>query len=249
MAAEPSKTDRRAFLGHAARTTGALALAGVAGFVTGRHSEAAPLVWQLDPDQCTACGNCATYCVLDVSAVKCVNCFDMCGYCDICTGYFEMKYLSLDTAAENQMCPTAAIERRFIEERSGQRFYEYTIQAPLCIGCGKCVKGCALMNASMYLQVEHNRCLNCNECSIAIACPTQAFHRVPAEQAEILKSRAVQVLRSRGERLRRAAGDDADRRREADQLLARAERQLRWRETQQQLDSQRGAAGETAQDA
>jgi len=79
--------------------------------------------------------------VLDESAVKCVQCFDMCGYCDICTGYFDTNYSELTTAAENQLCPTGAIVRTFVEEKAGQRFYEYTIDLPKCIGCGKCVKG------------------------------------------------------------------------------------------------------------
>ncbi|MHC4761400.1 MAG: hypothetical protein ACYS9H_08680 [Planctomycetota bacterium] len=34
------------------------------------------------------CGNCATHCVLNESAVKCVHAYAMCGYCDLCTGYF-----------------------------------------------------------------------------------------------------------------------------------------------------------------
>ena len=190
-------------------------------------------MWQLDPDKCTACGNCATYCVLDVSAVKCVNCFDMCGYCDICTGYFETNYSALDTAAENQLCPTGAIVRRFVEEKSGQRFYEYTIDGPLCIGCGKCVKGCALMNGSLYLQVERDRCLDCNECAIAVACPTQAFYRIPASQAEILKRKGAEVLKTRAERMLDEAGSDASKRRQALELLARAETQLRWRAHQE----------------
>jgi len=36
------------------------------------------------------------------------------------------------------------------------------------------------MNGSLYLQVMQDRCLNCNECAIAVACPTQAIGRVPA---------------------------------------------------------------------
>jgi Fe-S-cluster-containing hydrogenase component 2 len=166
----------------------------------------------------------------------------MCGFCDICTGYFEMSYLALDTAAENQLCPTGAIVRTFIEEKSGQRFYEYTIDLPLCIGCGKCVKGCALMNGSLYLQVEHDRCLNCNECAIATACPTQAFHRIPASQAEILKRRAEAVLGARGRRLLREAGDDESKRREGDELLSRALRQRRWRQQQQPTASAEGTS-------
>ena len=109
MAEEPKKDiDRRTFLGDGLRTAGVMALVGTGGFLAGRQSEADEPVWQLDPDKCVQCGNCATYCVLDISAVKCVNCFDMCGYCDICTGYFEMNYTSLDTGAENQLCPTGA---------------------------------------------------------------------------------------------------------------------------------------------
>jgi electron transport complex protein RnfB len=153
----------------------------------------------------------------------------MCGYCDICTGYFEPKYAKLDTAAENQMCPTGAIRRNFVEDKFGQRFYEYTIDEPLCIGCGKCVKGCALMNGSLYLQVEHDRCLNCNECSIAVACPTQAFYRIPADQVEILKQRGASVLQARGKTAARATDKDPQKRQEAEALLARAERQFRWR--------------------
>lgn len=231
------KLDRRGFLADGIRTVGTVALAGAAGVLVGRTSRAEQLVWQLDPDKCIACTNCATKCVLDVSAVKCVNCFDMCGYCDICTGYFEMGYTALDTAAENQACPTGAIVRRFVEERSGQRFYEYTIEAPLCIGCGKCVKGCALMNGSLYMQVEHDRCLDCNECAIAIACPTQAFYRIPASQAEIMKRKAVTALGSRAQRTVQSAGGNAAKRQEATELLARVEQQQRWRAEQQRLDA------------
>jgi electron transport complex protein RnfB len=35
--------------------------------------------------------------------------------------------------------------------------------------------------------VRHDRCLNCNECSIAVACPSQAFVRAPAEDPYLLK--------------------------------------------------------------
>ena len=135
-----------------------VALGSVAGYLAGRKGRATELRWQIDPDKCIGCGNCATRCVLDESAVKCVQFFDMCGYCDICTGYFDPNYRDLTTAAENQMCPTGAVIRTFVEEKAGQRFYEYTIDADLCIGCGKCVKGCALMNGSLYLQVMPDRC-------------------------------------------------------------------------------------------
>ncbi len=232
-----TKVDRRGFLTDGMRTVGTVALAGAAGVLVGRTSRAEQLVWQLDPDKCIACTNCATKCVLDVSAVKCINCFDMCGYCDICTGYYEMGYTALDTAAENQACPTGAIVRRFVEERSGQRFYEYTIDEPLCIGCGKCVKGCALMNGSLYMQVQHDRCLDCNECAIAIACPTQAFYRIPASQAEIMKRKAATALASRAQRALQSAGGDATQRQEAMEMLVRVEQQQRWRAEQQRVEA------------
>ncbi len=249
MADTSSKKDRRGFLNDALRTTSVIALAGAGGFLAGRRSEGEPMVWQLDPDQCIGCGHCATYCVLDESAVKCVNCFDMCGFCDICTGYFEMNYLALDTAAENQLCPTGALVRKFIEEKSGQRFYEYTIDVPLCIGCGKCVIGCALMNGSLYMQVEHDRCVDCNECAIAVACPTQAFHRIPASQKEILKRRAEAVLGARGRRMMREAGDDAGMYREGAELLERALTQRRWRQQQRSASTASSEPEGTARDA
>lgn len=189
-----SEADRREFLISGVRVVGAIAAGTLTGFLAGRRGQAAETRWQLDPDKCIGCSNCASYCVLDESAVKCIQCFDMCGYCDICTGYFDVNYVDLNTAAENQLCPTGAIERLFVEEKAGQRFYEYTIDEQLCIGCGKCVKGCALMNGSLYLQVMQDRCVNCNECAIAKACPTQAFLRVPAETPYLLKRQAQSLL-------------------------------------------------------
>lgn len=134
-------------------------------------------VWQLDPAKCIQCGRCATNCVLQASAVKCVHRLEMCGYCRLCFGFFQPGVASLNSAAENQICPTGAIRRKFIEEP----YYEYTIDETLCIGCGKCVKGCgAFGNGSLVLQVRHDRCVNCNECSIARNCPVDAFRQVPA---------------------------------------------------------------------
>jgi len=156
--------------------------AAVALFTNKKHK--ANTVWQLDPYKCVACGNCATYCVLEESAVKCVHAHAICGYCDLCTGFFEPQPRELDTGAENQLCPTGAIKRSFVEDP----YYEYTIDESLCNGCGKCVKGCsAFGNGSLFLQVRHDRCLNCNECSIAAACPSQAYRRVPVDKPYLLK--------------------------------------------------------------
>jgi len=144
------------------------------------RSSGAKLVWQIDPHKCTQCGNCATYCVLSPSAVKCVHAFAMCGYCQLCTGYFEPDPNALTTAAENTLCPYDAIKRTFVEDP----YYEYTIDESLCIGCAKCVAGCAAFgNGSLYLQVRHDRCVQCNECAIAAACPADAFRRIPADEA------------------------------------------------------------------
>jgi len=190
MANQQQSLDRRSFVKALVRTGGAIGLGAgsVALALSGRSTgDAGPYqetVWQLDPNKCIACGNCATYCVLDESAVKCMHNFKMCGYCDLCTGYFEPEPNSRNSAAENQLCPTGAIIRTFVEDP----YYEYTIDRPLCIGCGKCVKGCnAFGNGSLYMQVCHDRCVGCNECAIGAACPSEAFRRVPASDPYLLK--------------------------------------------------------------
>jgi len=140
-------------------------------------------VWQLDPSKCIQCGRCATSCVLTPSAVKCTHVYAMCGYCDLCGGYLRPDAREISTAAENQLCPTNAIRRKFIEEP----FFEYEIDEALCIGCGKCVKGCgAFGNGSLQLQVRHDRCANCNQCAIARNCPSEAFRLVPASHPYLL---------------------------------------------------------------
>ena len=167
---------RREFLRNGLRVAG-LTGAGVAAGLAIPKSSPADTVWQIDPRKCLCCSRCATDCVLEQSAVKCVNWFPICGYCDLCTGYFEPQPNGLNTGAENQLCPTSAILRKFVEDP----YFEYRIDEDLCIGCAKCVEGCRLFgNGSFHLQVRHDRCLNCNECAIAKACPGDAFRRVPA---------------------------------------------------------------------
>ena len=140
-----------------------------------KKTSAREFVWQIDPLKCTQCGQCETNCVNTPSAVKCVHSFEMCGYCDLCSGYLREGVKTLDTAAENQLCPTGAITRKFVEDP----FFEYTIDEELCTGCAKCVKGCSEFgNGSLYLQIKHELCNNCNQCSIAIACPSDAIQRV-----------------------------------------------------------------------
>jgi electron transport complex protein RnfB len=161
-----------------------LGLAGASIALAARRASADDRVWQIDPNKCIQCGKCRVNCVLEPTAVKCVHAFALCGYCNLCTGYYHPETLAKDTAAENQLCPTGAIRRRFVEDPH----FEYTIDEPLCVGCGKCVKGCtAFGNGSLFLQVRHDRCVNCNQCSIASACPAQAYVRVPASKPYLIK--------------------------------------------------------------
>ncbi len=184
--ANTKKPSRRDFNRGLMRGAGLLAIVGVTAGM-GRRMRKDNTVWQLDPDKCVQCGRCATECVLNPSAVKCVHAYDICGYCDLCAGYHQPSAKVTDTAAENQLCPTAAIKRTYIEDP----YYEYAIEESLCVGCGKCVKGCgAFGNGSLFLQVRHDRCVNCNDCSIARACPANAFRRVSAEQPYILKGQS-----------------------------------------------------------
>jgi len=143
-------------------------------------------VWQIDPEVCIQCGNCQTNCVLRPSAVKCVHAFALCGYCKLCMAYFDPQAQEHDTAAENQLCPVGAIVRTYVDDP----YYEYWIDETLCVGCGKCMKGCRTFgNGSLFIQVRHDRCLNCNQCSIAAACPSRAYRRVPADQPYLYPAR------------------------------------------------------------
>ena len=196
MAEGNGEIDRRGFLGTGVRVVGAVGLVEMVGLRAALKGQARDDVWQIDPDKCIACDKCQTLCVLEPSAVKCVQCFLLCGYCDVCTGFFPTADFELNTAAENQLCPTGAIVRTFIEEQAGVRYFEYTIDETLCIGCGKCVKGCELMNGSLYMQVRQDLCVNCNECAIAVGCPAQAFCRVPAHTPVLVKREAREALES-----------------------------------------------------
>ncbi len=184
---EPVEIDRRDFI----RGASAVAFAGAAYTAVGEKSE--QMLWQLDPNKCTQCGRCSTHCVLNPSAVKCLNQFNICGYCDLCFGYLQPGSRNRDTGAENQLCPTAAIKRTYIEDP----YYEYIIDEESCIGCAKCVKACLVFgNASFYLQIRQDICINCNECSIAKACPSDAFSKVPASQPYIFLTGDVESTRS-----------------------------------------------------
>ena len=183
------KMTRREFVGACARTVALAAVGGLGVTMLARKSvgsTASGTVWQIDPSKCVQCGNCATECVLTPSAVKCVHMVAVCGYCDLCSGYFKQNAHSLDTGAENTLCPTNAIKRKFVEKP----YFEYEIDRNLCVGCGMCVKGCgAFGNASLVLQIQHDICKNCNECEIAQNCPSGAIIRVSADRASLLPTK------------------------------------------------------------
>ncbi|MFV0555118.1 MAG: hypothetical protein ACK5LR_10515 [Mangrovibacterium sp.] len=162
---------------------GAIAATGIR-FAGKTHADEGDMYWQIDPAKCTHCQRCETHCVLKVSAVKCVHANKVCGYCDLCGGYYRSNVKELNTAAENMMCPTGAIKREFVEDP----YFEYTINEDLCNGCAKCVKGCSSFgNGSLYLQIKRDLCVDCNECTIALACPSGAISRVPLNKAYNLK--------------------------------------------------------------
>ncbi len=181
--AKKREVNRREFINRSARITLGISLAGI-GTLAATKSGTEKYVWQIDPFKCTQCGRCATECVMSPSAVKCVHAYDLCGYCNLCGGYFKPGTKNLETGAEKQLCPASAIQRRYIEEP----YFEYVIDEDLCIGCAKCVKGCSSFgNGSLHLQIRHDRCLNCNQCSIARSCPSDAISRVPASEPYLIK--------------------------------------------------------------
>ncbi|MBM4155721.1 MAG: ferredoxin [Lentisphaerae bacterium] len=185
MADETKSLARREFLRRGLAGTAGLCAAAAAGAAMRGASAQSAMVWQIDPHLCIQCGQCMTHCVLEPSAVKCVHTYAMCGYCKLCFGYFQPGAAALTSSAENQMCPTGAIRRTFIEAP----YYEYSIDEALCTGCGKCVKGCNTFgNGSLHLQILRDLCVDCNECAIARSCPADAIRRVPAGQAYLMKS-------------------------------------------------------------
>jgi electron transport complex protein RnfB len=187
MEDKQDKPTRREFLSKAIAGVGIAAIAcAAAHMLAAGRAGARRTLWQLDPNKCIQCGGCATNCVLNPSAVKCVHAYAMCGYCQRCFGFFDPRTSEFTSAAENQTCPTGAIKRTFVEDP----YYQYTIDEKFCVGCGRCVKGCSQNgNGSLFLQVRHDRCVNCNECSIAVKCPVGAFRRVSADQPYLLKDK------------------------------------------------------------
>jgi electron transport complex protein RnfB len=181
---EKVELRRRDFLRDATRGAAVVGLTATAAALLPKGAKAEEEVWQINPHKCTECGKCETHCVLKPSAVKAVHAFGLCGFCDLCTAYFKPEPFELHEGAENHMCPTDAIERRYVEEP----YYEYKIDEDHCVGCAKCVDGCRTYgNGSMHLQIQHDICVDCDSCSINNACPSDAFVKVPASNPYLFK--------------------------------------------------------------
>jgi Na+-translocating ferredoxin:NAD+ oxidoreductase subunit B len=179
------QSSRRQFFDRSFRIIGMVGIGTAAGVLTRRAAGNA--VYQVDPFKCTACDFCRTSCVLSLSAVKAVNDFDKCGYCMLCPAYYDVNTLPDEKGIPTgKVCPQDALKRRVVGREDpddpNNNYYEYVIDEARCDGCGKCVKACKAPagNGSLRLEIRYARCVECNECSIQIACPDRAIIRVPA---------------------------------------------------------------------
>jgi electron transport complex protein RnfB len=184
------KPARREFLGHIMRGATVAGLGGAAFFLTKKADKV--YAWQLDQAKCVnsrlgatgvdVCELCSTECVVTLSAVRAVNEFSKCGRCYICPAYFDVtSAIDEEGLPSQKLCPRDAIERKPIgwidPDDPANNFYEYIIDEKLCNGCGRCVMGCKEPAGlgSIKLEVRYDYCLDCNRCSIAIACPDEAY--------------------------------------------------------------------------
>jgi electron transport complex protein RnfB len=179
------KPNRREFLDRSFRILGLAGIGGSAILLAKRS--ASSMVFQVDPSKCVACDLCRTSCVLSHSAVKAVNEFTKCGYCQLCPAYFDVTSQPDEKGLPTgKTCPQDALKRRVVgkidEEDPNNNYYEYTIDESLCDGCGKCVKACKppAGNGSLHLEVRYDRCLECDSCAIQRVCPESAIMRIPA---------------------------------------------------------------------
>ena len=192
MSGTPS---RRQFFDRILRVAGLAGLGG-AGVILARRAPGT--VFQIDPNRCSnafggsqnpqVCDLCRVSCVLSHSAVKAVNDFSKCGYCMLCPAYFDVSSDPDNRGIPTgKVCPRDAIVRKVVgkvdADDPNNNFYEYTIDESKCDGCGRCVKACQppFGNGALRLEIRYDRCVECNTCSIQVACTrSRAVQRVPA---------------------------------------------------------------------
>jgi electron transport complex protein RnfB len=176
-----TKLTRRELMETAARGAAFVGLGGLTSILALKAH--ATYAWAVDTAKCInsklgavgvpVCELCATECVVSLSAVRAVNEFSKCGRCYVCPSYFKItSAVGPDGLPSEKVCPRDAIERKAIGETK-------------CNGCGRCVLECKEPAGlgSITLEVRHNVCLDCNRCSIATACPEDAYVRQPPPAA------------------------------------------------------------------
>jgi electron transport complex protein RnfB len=198
-----SDPNRRQVIQRAGQAACAFALGGTA-IGLGRRACSGDY-WAIAPSKCVntrlgvtgadqVCDLCATKCTLPLSAVRAVNEHAQCGRCCICPAYFDVRSVAgADGLPSKKLCPRDAIVRTVIGDVDPydplNNFYEYTIDETLCNGCGRCVMECKdpAGLGSIRLEVRHDLCLRCNQCTIAVHCPEEAYCRVGPEAPPALE--------------------------------------------------------------
>ena len=177
------KSSRREFIDRSFRVIGIVGIGGAAAVLARRA--VSNTVFQVDPSKCVACDLCRTSCVLSHSAVKAVNVFKECGYCQLCPAYFDVTSMPDEMGLPTgKVCPQDALQRRVVgkidEEDPNNNYYEYVVDESLCDGCGKCVKACKppAGNGALHLEVRYSRCVECDSCAIQVVCPEDAIVRI-----------------------------------------------------------------------
>ena len=142
--------------------------------------------WQVDPEKCTYCGLCETACVRKPSAAKALNDQKKCSNCVVCYGHITDTHIDSDKidSEGERVCPVDAVVRNNFSGGVDGMFL-YSNDPKKCVGCAKCVKRCNVHGTkSMFLVIRPDLCLDCNECSIATACPEKAIERIPREAVD-----------------------------------------------------------------
>jgi electron transport complex protein RnfB len=103
----------------------------------------------------------------------------------LCPAYYDITSVpDARGIPSGKVCPRDALKRRVVgavdPDDPNNNYYEYVIDEALCDGCGKCVKACKAPagNGSLRLEIRYDRCLECNSCASAGACPHNALGRV-----------------------------------------------------------------------